>query len=61
MPDKLAYSVREAADICGVSRTTLYTFLGSEQLPSVKIGARTLVRRADLEAWLARHTGKAHA
>lgn len=41
----------------GVSRATVYRLIRSGDLPVVKIGGRTVFRRADLEAFLARSVG----
>lgn len=49
---RLAYSVDEAADMIGISRRSIYELLRSGQLRSVKIGARRLVRRSDLDTFL---------
>jgi excisionase family DNA binding protein len=37
----------------GVSRTTAYSLLWSEAIPSMKVGRLRKVRREDLEAYLA--------
>jgi len=43
-----------AADLCGVSRTTWWALHSSGRCPApVKLGRRTLWRRAELEAWTA--------
>ncbi len=49
-----ALSVDEAASYIGVSRATLWRLLKSNALARVRLGGRTLVRRADLDALLAR-------
>ena len=49
---RLAYSVDEAAAMIGVSRRSIYELFRSGQLGSVKIGARRLIRRTDLDAFL---------
>jgi excisionase family DNA binding protein len=51
---KISYSVREAAEASGLGRTTLYELIKAGELRPVKIGTRTLIRRADLEALLER-------
>lgn len=55
MPEPLSpalLDVRDAARYLGVSRTLLYSLLSSGALPSVKVGQRRLVRRADLERFV---------
>lgn len=42
LPDRLL-SVDQAAEVCGVSRTRLYTELQSGRLRSIKVGRRRLV------------------
>ena len=49
---KLAYTIPQAVDALGISRSTLYTFIKSKQLPVVKIGQRTLIRSADLSEFI---------
>ena len=45
MTDKLSYTLKEAAAASGLGRTKLYELINSGELPLVKIGARTLIRR----------------
>jgi excisionase family DNA binding protein len=49
---KLAYTIPQAVDASGISRSTLYTFIKSKQLPVVKIGQRTLIRSVDLSEFI---------
>jgi excisionase family DNA binding protein len=51
--ERIAYSVVEAAQIAGIGRTGLYQLISDGRIPAVKIGKRTLVRRSDLEAFMA--------
>ena len=52
---KLSYSINEAVEVSGIGRTTIYDLIKAEQLRSVKIGTRTLIRHSDLEALLERN------
>jgi excisionase family DNA binding protein len=52
--DKLAYSINEAADRIGVGRTTLYQLVNAGELRLVKLGSRSLIIAAELEALLHR-------
>ena len=52
---KLSYSIREAAEVSGIGRTTIYDLIKAAQLRPVKIGTRTLIRHSDLEALLERN------
>jgi excisionase family DNA binding protein len=49
-----AFTVKEAADYLRISRTTLYRLFSDSALPRTRIGGRTLVRKADVDAFLAR-------
>ena len=54
IPDgRLAYSVAECAALIGVSPRQIYTLAHKAGLPTIRLGGRRLVRRADLEKWLA--------
>lgn len=50
--EKLAYSIREAVEVSGISRSSLFVLLKDKKLPHVKVGHRTLIRRVDLEQFL---------
>jgi excisionase family DNA binding protein len=52
---KLAYTIPQAVDASGISRSTLYTYIKAKQLPVVKIGQRTLIRLVDLSEFLDQH------
>jgi excisionase family DNA binding protein len=48
----VAYSVSNVLQLVGISRTKFYQVVGSGQLKIRKIGNRTIILAADLEAWL---------
>lgn len=48
-PQRLAYSVLEAAEASGLGRTTIYGLIQQGRLPSRKIGKRRIIAAADLE------------
>jgi excisionase family DNA binding protein len=50
--DKLAYSVDAAAALIGLGRSKLYLEVASGRLRVCKVGSRTIIRRADLIAYL---------
>jgi excisionase family DNA binding protein len=52
--ERLAYGIADAAFVSGISRSKLYELLSSGTLPSVKIGARRLIRARDLAELLDR-------
>ena len=55
--NRIAFSVREAARACGLSRDALRAAIRAGELPAARIGSRRLVVLAsDLEAWIRRHT-----
>jgi len=49
---KIALTVKEAAELLGVSKDTIYRMAREGQLPHVRAGARILFHRPKLEAWL---------
>lgn len=49
---KLAYTIPQAVDACGISRRTLYRYISDKTLPIVKIGQRTLIRSSDLATFI---------
>jgi len=49
-----ALTVDEAADYIRVSRATIWRLLRNKSLARARIGGRTVVRRIDLDAFLAR-------
>jgi excisionase family DNA binding protein len=51
-PPKIGYSMKEAARVSGVGRTTLYAALRLHELRSVKKGARRIILHRDLQRWL---------
>jgi excisionase family DNA binding protein len=55
MRETIAYSVKDAVSASGIGRTKLYELIKAGDLPTSKIGSRTLIRRTDLEVLLARH------
>lgn len=53
MNAKLLYTPREAADLLGISRSTLYVLLASEQIGSVHIGASRRITADALRNYVA--------
>ncbi len=56
---RISYTVSQAVVASGIGRTTLYSLMGSGELPFVKLGNRTLIRHVDLEHLLQRHVAPA--
>lgn len=52
--DRMAYRVKEAAQVLAISRSRFYELVAAGQIRVLKDGARTLVRRQELEAYLDR-------
>lgn len=52
MPDKLALSVTEAAQLLGVSRPTVYNLLAREDFPVFSVGNRRLISAEGLKEWV---------
>lgn len=57
-PDKLAYSIKEAAAALGVSKGTIYNRIRDGSLKSYKWVGRTLIRTEDLQAALDAASGR---
>jgi len=53
-PDRLAYSVDEAARATGLSRDLLYDQMRAGRLSYLKVGRRRIITRQQLEAFLSR-------
>lgn len=51
-PTPLAYRPKDAATMLGISRSTVYQLIADGHLPARKLGATTVIRRCDLEAFL---------
>ena len=57
MPERIAYSVNEAAKAAGIGLTKLREEIRSKRLVARKLGKRTLINVEDLNAWAARVLG----
>lgn len=53
-PDSIAVPVNEAARLLSVHRSTIYELVKDGQITLCKIRNRSLIRRAELEAFLER-------
>lgn len=56
-PSKMLISVPEAADILGLSKTTVYTLIHRDDFPVVRLGGRTLINVRKLQEWVDGQTG----
>ena len=52
----LAVSAAEAARLLGISRPTLYQYIGRDDFPSFRVGNRVLVSVSGLQDWIERQT-----
>lgn len=50
--ERMTYSVREAAELLGLSRNSAYQACLKGEIPHLKIGKRILIPRAQLEGLL---------
>lgn len=54
--EPLAVSAAEAAKLLGVSKPTVYQYIGRADFPSFKLGNRTLISVDGLREWVKRQT-----
>lgn len=59
--ERLTCTPEEAAELIGIGRTKVYDLLADGSLPSGRIGSRRIIRRADVETYIARVVGAAEA
>ena len=57
--EPLAVSAPEAARLLGVSKPTIYQYLGREDFPSFRLGGRVLVSVEGLREWVKTQAGAA--
>jgi excisionase family DNA binding protein len=50
----MAFRVREAVEVLAISRSHFYELVAAGDIRVLKDGARTLIRRSELEAYLDR-------
>ena len=50
--EKMTLSIKEAAELTGLSVPYLYVLSAKGELPVLKVGTRCLILRNDLENWL---------
>ena len=58
--EPLCISTEEAARMLGVSRPTIYKYLGRTDFPSFKMGGRTLIGLQELRDWKAKQLSDYH-
>jgi excisionase family DNA binding protein len=52
--ERIAYKPADAAKAIGISPATLYVLMARGDLPAFKLGKRTLIKAADLQAFVDR-------
>jgi excisionase family DNA binding protein len=52
-PEKLAFTMKEAAAALGIGRTTLWQAISDGKLAALKLGSRTLIPADALRQWVA--------
>lgn len=50
--ERMAYRISEAAEVLALSRSRFYELVAAGRIRTLKEGARTLVRRSELERYL---------
>ena len=48
-PEKLAYTVKEAASLLGISSGTVYSLIYQKEIPAIHYGKRWIIPKAALE------------
>jgi len=56
MTTRRTYTVREVAEMLGISRSTAYECVRRGEIPSLKLGGRVVISRTAFEAILGEHT-----
>ena len=52
----LLLSVKQLADVLGVSDSSVYELIREEDFPSLRIGKRIVVPKEELRKWISAHT-----
>lgn len=61
MPERMALSPQEAADVLGLSRPTVYELMHRADFPSFSAGSRRLIPTEDLREWVREQVAKERA
>lgn len=57
--EKLTYSVSQAAEVMGISKSYAYELVKRKILPVLEIGNRKVIPKNELEAWIKANTKNA--
>lgn len=50
--EKMVYSISEAAEVLGISKSHAYEMVKERRLPVLSLGRRKLIPKASLETWI---------
>ena len=59
MTAALSYSVKDAAQVIGVSNRTIWRLISAGEIQTFKLGCRTLIRAESLKDLIDRHSNAA--
>lgn len=51
-PKRMAYTVKEASEMLGISKSRLYEMVQFGEIPYMKIGGKILLPKKEFESWL---------
>lgn len=54
LPDNTTFTPQEAAEYLGVEKEFVYRRTRSGEIPSFKLGSRTLIHKKELDEWISR-------
>jgi excisionase family DNA binding protein len=52
--DRITYSIDDAHQLLGITRSALYLLMNAGEIASIKVGRRRLITRRTLEQFIAR-------
>lgn len=50
--EKIVYSIKEVAELLGISRSLAYEMIKTKKLPVLTLGRRKVVPKTQLEQWI---------
>lgn len=61
MPERMALTVKEAAELLGIGRNLMYTIINRADFPSFVVGSRRLIPTDGLREWVRKQAEGASA
>lgn len=58
--EKITLTVKETAELLGVSLTTMYAMVKANEIPHAKVRGKILFHRPTLEVWLINGASQSH-